>query len=51
MIELCQKMDWTYQQYMKQPKWFLGLLLDKIRLENKEIKKQLKKAKRNGKRF
>lgn len=47
---LCQEMNWTYQDYMKQPIWFLDLLFEKLKEDNKKIKKDSKRIKRNANR-
>lgn len=44
MAICCEKMNWTYQEYISQPNWFIELLLLKWNIENEVNKKQ------NGKR-
>lgn len=38
-------MGWGYDEYMKQPDWFIDLLYEYIKLKNKEIEKEFKKIK------
>lgn len=45
MIAICQEMKWTYQDFINQPKFFIDLLIEKIKRDNKE---QELKSKRHG---
>lgn len=33
MAIICQKMGWTYDQYLRQPVWFIEVLLLKMGIE------------------
>jgi len=41
MITICQEMNWTYQDYVQQPAWFIELLNQKMQIDSKRIKKQI----------
>jgi len=44
MAMICEKMCWTYEQYIDQPSWFIKLLMLKFSADadyqNKQSKKQ-----------
>jgi len=43
IVAICQEFGWDYYQYMEQPKWFIGLLQDKMEIDAQEAKKASKK--------
>jgi len=45
MVSICQEMGWTYQEYMKQPVWFVNLLMDKLGIDSENIRKRINKTK------
>ena len=49
MLVLCEKMKWTYEEYLRQPDWFLDLLSLKMNLDNEYQEKEMKKAERKNK--
>jgi hypothetical protein len=38
MLEICERMGWTYDEYMDQPAWLLDLLVHKMEIEAKKEK-------------
>lgn len=46
MVAICEKMKWTYQEYVSQPAWFIYLLKEKIIRDTKAQEMQLKKQRR-----
>jgi len=42
-ILICDKMSWTYEQYLDSPLWFIKGILVKMSVENDYAKKQNKK--------
>lgn len=48
MMVVCDKMHWTYQEYMSQPVEFIMLLTTKWRLDNEHEEKVHKKKRENG---
>ena len=48
VIAICQEFGWTYYEYMEQPNWFLNLVQDKLVIDSKKVKKDIKKQKRNA---
>lgn len=45
IVCLCYEMGWDYETYMRQPKWFIDLLRDKLEIDGEEFKKQTKQLK------
>lgn len=41
MVVICEKMGWTYYEYMEQPAWFLELLKEKMRLDSEMTARRL----------
>jgi hypothetical protein len=39
---ICEKMCWSYEEYMNQPDWFIQTLLLKWSLENQKQKQDSK---------
>jgi hypothetical protein len=35
IVTVCQEMGWTYREYLSQPEWFVGLLFEKLKIDNK----------------
>jgi len=46
LVILCEKMKWTYEEYLKQPDWFLDLLTLKMNLDSEYESKEIEKAKK-----
>lgn len=46
MVTICQEFGWTYDEYMQQPQYFLELLLEKMKCNQKEMELQAKKRNR-----
>ena len=44
MVAICQEFGWTYEEYMRQPNFFLSLIREKLIRDNKEQEMQIKKA-------
>lgn len=42
-VLVCDKMHWTYDQFLDQPVWFIKLLSAKWVVEDEHAKKQTKK--------
>jgi len=42
-VLLCEKMGWTYEQYMAQPLWFIKTIMLKLSIEGEYNRKQLEK--------
>jgi hypothetical protein len=40
---VCEKMHWTYNEYLEQPNWIIQTLLIKWNIENEVANKQNKK--------
>jgi len=38
MVEICEMMGWTYQEYWDQPNWFIEVIREKIRIDRKRKK-------------
>lgn len=43
MVAICQEFGWTYNEYMKQPDFFIELIREKMVRDNKEQKMKAKK--------
>jgi hypothetical protein len=41
---VCEKMSWTYEEYEKQPDWFIQTLLLKWSLENQQQKQDARQS-------
>jgi len=49
-VGICEKMGWTYQEYMQQPRWFIKLLVSKMIIDSKKAKDEAENLKRKFKR-
>jgi len=49
MVILCKEMNWTYEEYLRQPDWFLDLLVLKMNLDSEYEKKEIRKAEQKAK--
>lgn len=38
IVALCEKMHWTYEDYLDSPEWFIELALKKIEIDFKKEK-------------
>lgn len=43
VAEICKEYGWTYQEYIDQPDFFLELIKEKYRMDNKARSLELKK--------
>jgi len=46
VVSICQEMGWDYYQYLNQPRWFIGLVKDKLEVDSDNIKKSRRKMKK-----
>lgn len=46
IVLICQEMHWTYIEYTQQPRWFINLLTEKMKLDQKRQEMELKKRKK-----
>lgn len=35
MVHICQEFGWTYEEYNSQPTWFLTLIREKLKIDQK----------------
>lgn len=42
---ICQEMGWSYFQFMNQPEWFIDLLLNKLEIDAKNARREIRKIK------
>jgi hypothetical protein len=42
---ICEKMGWTYHDYLAQPSWFVQLLIEKLSIDAKK-ERQAEKSRR-----
>lgn len=47
MVAICQEFHWTYDEYMRQPSWFLTLVREKLIRDRKEEELAAKKRGRH----
>lgn len=45
MVSLCEKMSWTFEEYLDQPEWFIKLLLEKMFADARHENRQARKMK------
>lgn len=36
IVSVCQEMKWDYEQYLRQPEWFLELIRLKLEMDNQK---------------
>lgn len=46
MVAICQEFHWTYNEYMEQPAYFIRLVKEKLKRDNKERELEAKKSRR-----
>jgi hypothetical protein len=44
IVSICERLGWTYQDYMNQPVWFIDLLLAKMDIDHQRAEKRIKKS-------
>lgn len=44
MVTICQEFGWTYEEYQNQPNFFIELIREKMKRDNKAQELQLKKT-------
>lgn len=44
-VLLCEKMGWDYYTYLRQPLWFINLIVGKMQIDAKEAKKEQERGK------
>lgn len=37
IVTICQEMKWDYEQYLRQPEWFLEILKYKLQEDNGKL--------------
>lgn len=50
IVSICQEMGWTFDEYMKQPNWFLNMLKDKLKIDTEKVGKEYERLKFRHKR-
>lgn len=45
VVQICEMYGWDYEQYMKQPIWFLELIHKKMEIDGKKAQQQNTHAK------
>ena len=48
MVSICEKMGWTYHEYMRQPRWFIKLLVSKMIMDADKARKEARKLRRKA---
>lgn len=43
-VLVCEKFGWTYEEYLRQPDWFIGLISDKMDAESMFANREKQKA-------
>lgn len=43
IVSICEQFHWTYDEYMRQPNWFVTLIREKLVMDRKERDLQAKK--------
>ena len=44
-VSICESMNWSYDEYLSQPGWFIELLKAKKTIDSDNAKKQIDKIK------
>lgn len=40
---VCERMHWDYFTYMRQPTWFVALIIEKLKIETKKQEEEMRK--------
>jgi len=43
IAEICERFGWTWQEYLEQRAWLVELIVEKIKAEGEEMKRQEKR--------
>jgi len=49
VIHICELFHWDYEQYMRQPVWFLEMIHKKMEIDGKKSQQEAIKAKMKSK--
>ncbi len=42
MALICREFGWTFEEYQKQPSWFIDVILEMLKAGGEEMKKRMK---------